>query len=207
MFSIFTRSGDWKSFYKDAPVTSIIILLNTIFLLVTIVAGGFNTTNLINLGAIYRELIYGTTGWWRILTAAFLHGGIIHFLSNAIIGLLTLSSALERMIGSKKFAFIYFGSLVLSGITVVVLSTPYAVTIGASGAIFGVLGSLLYITFFRRDMLSPKDIQSIRALIFINIIVTFAASNISVAGHVGGILSGFLLSFLVIRRNVFKVYH
>ncbi len=207
MFSIFHRSGDWKTFYRNSPVTSIIIVINTLFLIFTLITGGFDPNNLIKIGAIFPPDIIEITDYWRIFTAAFLHGGIIHFLSNMIIGVLTLSSALERLIGSKKFSFIYFGSMIVSGVLVVFFSEPSAVTIGASGAIFGVLGALLYITFYRKDMMSPRDAQSIRSLIVINIIFTFLAPGISIWGHVGGILSGFLLSFLVIRRNIFKVLH
>ncbi|AIO18631.1 Rhomboid protease GluP [Candidatus Izimaplasma bacterium HR1] len=207
MFSVFQRSGDWRQFYKNAPVTSVIIILNTLFLIVTLVTGGFSPNDLIEIGAIYKPVMTEVSDYWRIITAAFLHGGIIHFLGNMIIGVLTLSSALERLIGSKKFSIIYFGSLIISGLVVVFFSEVNAVTIGASGAIFGVLGSLLYITFYRRDMLSPRDTQSIRSLILINIVFTFLSAGISIWGHVGGILAGFLLSFLVIRRNIFKVLH
>ncbi len=207
MFSIFRRSGDWRTFYKNTPVTSVIIILHTVYLVVILATGGFDTFNLFNLGAIYKSAVIDHQEWWRIVTAGFMHGGMLHFLGNMVIGLLTLSSALERMIGSKKFSFIYFGSLLLSGLALVFFGSANAVTIGASGAIFGVLGSLLFITFYRRDMVSPQDIQSIRSLIFINILFTFLSGGISVSGHVGGIIVGFLLSFLVIRRNIFRVMH
>jgi len=203
MYSIFSRNGDWKTFYKNAPVTSILIIINTVMLLVTLLTGGFQG-EAIKLGAIIPfEIINGE--YWRIITAAFLHGGVLHFLSNMIIGLLSLSSALERLIGSKKFLIIYVGSLLISG-GVVLFFTNYP-TIGASGAIFGVLGALLYITVYRKDMLSYQDSQSIRALIFINIVFTFLGANISIPGHIGGIAAGYLISFLVIKRNIFKVMH
>lgn len=207
MFSIFQRSGDWRAFYKNAPVTSIILLVNTAFLIFTLISGGFSANNLVDIGAIYTPLMTGVGDYWRIITAGFLHGSILHFLSNMIIGVLTLSSALERLIGSKKFSFIYFGSMILSGLLVIFLSESNAVTIGASGAIFGVLGSLLYITLYRKDMLSARDGQSIRMLIVINIIFTLLAPGISVWGHAGGLIAGLLLSFLVIKRNIFRVMH
>lgn len=207
MYSIFQRTGDWRSFYKNAPVTSVILLLNTLFLLIIMITGGFDSKNLYDLGGIFPALMTDVTDYWRIFTAAFLHGGFIHYLSNMIIGVLTLSSALERLVGSKKFSFIYFGSLVISGIIVVQFGTQNGVTIGASGAIFGVLGSLLWITLYRKDMISLRDAQSIRMLIIVNIVFTFLSSDISVSGHVGGILAGFLLSFLVIKRNTFRVLH
>ncbi len=201
MFSVFTRSGDWKTFYKNAPVTSILIIINTVMLVFTMVTGGFDAEHLAEIGGIYYTYVIDNNEWWRIITAAFLHGGIVHYLSNMIIGLLTLSSALERLIGSKKFSIVYFGSLILSGLATVFFSNQYTVTIGASGAIFGALGCLLFITFYKRDMLSPQDIQSIRGLIFVNIIFTFLGGNISIPGHIGGIVSGFLLSFLILKKD------
>lgn len=207
MFSIFQRSGDWRTFYKNSPVTSVILLINTLFLLFTLVSGGFDANNLVEIGAIYTPLMTSVGDYWRIITAAFLHGSFLHFLSNMIIGVLTLSSALERLIGSKKFSFVYFGSMIISGLLVIFLSESNAVTIGASGAIFGVLGSLLYITLYRKDMMSPRDAQSIRMLIMINIVFTLLSPGISVWGHAGGLVAGLLLSFIVIKRNIFKVLH
>ena len=205
MFSIFQRSGDWRDFFRTSPITSYIIIINAIFLFFTIFSGGFSSSNLRAVGAIYTYDVIELGEWWRILSAAFLHGGFLHFFSNVIIGLLFLSSALERMIGSKKFAFIYFGSLLLSGLAVVFLGPENVPTIGASGAIFGVLGSLLYYTVYKKDRLSMRDIQSIRSLTFINIAFTLFMPGISMAGHIGGIVAGFLLSYLIIPRDTWQV--
>ena len=82
MFSIFQRSGDLKQFYKNAPVTSIILILNTVFLLVTLISGGFSPNNLIEIGAIYKPVMNEAGDYWRIITAAFLHGGIVHYCHN-----------------------------------------------------------------------------------------------------------------------------
>jgi rhomboid protease GluP len=209
MFSIFSRTGDWRTFYRTSPVTSIIIIVNTVFLLLTIVTGGFSfsSSHLRAIGAITRYDVLELNEWWRLVSAAFLHGGILHFLGNVVIGLLTLSSALERLIGSKKFAFIYFGSMVISGLAVVLFSPDNAVTIGASGAIFGVLGSLLYYTVYKRENLTYQDVQSVRTLSIINIVFTLLMPGISMSGHIGGIIAGFLLSYLVIKRDVFEVMH
>lgn len=204
MNSIFMRNGDFKTFFKTAPVTSVIIIINTLMLLITLITGGFGVYNLVELGALAPILIKNGD-YWRIITSAFLHGSVIHYLGNIVIGLLSLSSALERMIGSKKFTFIYFGSMILSGIAVTAFSVSNVITVGASGAIFGSLGCLLYIILYRKDLITQRDAQSITSLIVINIIFTFVYPSISIYGHLGGIIGGFLLSFLVIRRNVYKV--
>lgn len=205
MYSIFQRTGDLKSYYKNSPVTSIIIILNTLVFLATFILDTFTSISLNAYGAINQILIMEFGEWYRIFTAAFLHGSFLHYASNIIIGLYVLSAALEKLIGSKKFSIVYFGSLILSGLLVTFLSDPLTFSLGASGAIFGALGSLLYITLYRKDMLHPRDIQSIQGLIVVNIIFTFVWPNISIWGHVGGIISGFLLSYLLIKRDIFKV--
>lgn len=205
MNSLLNRTGNWKDFMRTSPVTSIIIIANTFMLLVVLITGGFTGENLARFGAIWPPYIFEFGEWWRLITAAFLHGSIIHFAGNVVIGLLTLSSSLERLLGSKKFSFIYFGSLILASISVLYLGGEYTLTIGASGAIFGVLGCYLYIMIYRKDMLSAQDIRSIGSLIAINLLFTLLFPGISIWGHFGGIVSGLLLSFLIIRRNVFKV--
>ena len=84
MFSIFRRTGDWRSFYRTSPVTSIIIVINTVFLLLTMITGGFGSAHLRSIGAITSFDVLEMGEWWRILSAAFLHGGVLHFLSNVI---------------------------------------------------------------------------------------------------------------------------
>jgi rhomboid protease GluP len=210
--SIFYRPSGWQDFWKTSPVTSVIIIINTVMFVATLVLGSFTVGNwLLFNGAIVPEFVLQFNEWWRILSAAFLHFGFLHFFGNVIIGLVALSSALERLIGSKRFAFIYFGSLILSGIAVVFFSADFAFTAGASGAIFGVLGAFLYIILYRGQELNRRDVDSLRSLIIINIVFTFlpALSNlftgstggISVSGHIGGIIAGFLLSYVVISRT------
>ena len=206
MKSVFRRDGDLKQFWKTSPITSVIIILNTLLFIVTILSGGFGTDNLDRLGGLSVDGILDGE-YYRFLMSAFLHGGVMHYISNTIIGLVVLSSGLERVIGSKKFSIIYFSSLILSAVVVFVYSyiaQPDALTIGASGAIFGVLGCLLYLTINRSELLYPQEIQSIRMLVIIQMVFTLFSDNISIPGHIGGIAAGFLLGFVVLKPK--KVY-
>ncbi len=202
MKSVFRREGDIKDFYKTSPVTSIIIIINTIFLLVTLLLGGFEISVLLRLGAMSKE-VYTEGEYFRLLTYGFLHADFMHFFSNMIIGVVVLSSGLERVIGSKKFSIIYFATLIM--VSLLTLGYTYffkdnLVSLGASGAIFGVLGALLYITINRPELIPKQEIQSIRVLIIVQIVFTFITPGVSIIGHVGGLAIGFLLSFLVIRK-------
>ena len=172
-------------------------------LIVTFVTGGFTGANLYRLGGLTVSSV-ASGEYYRIITAAFLHGDFLHFLSNMVIGLIVLGSGLERIIGSKKFTFIYVVSLIVSGITVYFfndLTNSLSITIGASGAIFGVLGSLLFITVYRKEMLLERDLQSVKMLALVQVVFTFLNSNVSIPGHIGGLAIGFLLGFLVIKTN------
>ena len=206
MKSVFRRDGDLKVFWKTSPVTSVIIIINTIMFLITIMRGGFSTPNLYRLGGLS---VFGIEAgdYYRFITAAFLHGGLMHYISNTIIGLFVLSSGLERVIGKHKFAIIYFSSLVLSSVVVYFYSylfQPNTLTIGASGAIFGVLGALLYLTLYREELLFPQEIKSIRMLVLLQMVFTLISANISIPGHIGGFAAGFLLSYIVLRPK--KLY-
>lgn len=201
--SIFTRTGTIQDFLKERPVSSMLLIINTIFLIITLLTGGFNIINLYKLGAIFPQAVKDGQ-YYRIITASFLHGSMIHFISNMIIGVSFLGSALEKKIGPIKFIIIYLISVIGSGTLVVFFSD--GITIGASGGIFGVLGSLLYISFFREDFITPSDKQSIWGLTGIQVLFTFIGNQVSIPGHLGGLLAGFLISFLLIGNKKDNVY-
>jgi len=135
--------------------------------------------------------------WWRMLTGGFLHGGIIHLAFNMFL-LWMLGSQLERLLGTTSYLILYFGSL-LSGTLGVMLLDPLAITVGASGAVFGLMGATVVYQF--RRGLSPWS-NGIGSLLIINLIFTFARPNISVGGHIGGLLGGLFIGWLIDEIDV-----
>jgi membrane associated rhomboid family serine protease len=132
--------------------------------------------------------------WWRLITAAFLHYGPFHLAIN-MYSLFFAGTLLEQLIGRWRFALLYLMSGVAGGAGAVLVS-PNAVTVGASGAIFGILGGLFLLE--RRGNIATGG--QIAGLIVINLIFTFAlASHISVGGHVGGLIGGFVLMLLLVQ--------
>jgi membrane associated rhomboid family serine protease len=132
--------------------------------------------------------------WWRLLTAAFLHYGPFHLAIN-MYSLYFAGTLLEQLIGRWRFALLYIVSGVAGGAGAVLVN-PNAVTVGASGAIFGILGGLFLLE--RRGNIATGG--QIAGLIVINLIFTFAlASHISVGGHVGGLIGGFVLMLLLMQ--------
>lgn len=183
-------------YYRLHPVTSLILLINLMMVIVLTTTGGFGLDNLIRYGAIYPALVTEYNQYYRILTAMILHGSFLHFLMNSFV-LYYLGGHMERLIGPFKYLVVYLLSGVVSSLFVIFLGPAGAVTIGASGAIFGVMGGLLTLTFIRKQWFNPQAIRSIRQLMVINLIITFVIPNISREGHIGGLIVGLLLFFII----------
>ena len=122
--------------------------------------------------------------WWRLLTAAFLHYGPFHLLMN-MVALYWFGSLLERRIGSGRFLLLYLVSG-LAGSAGALLFDPLRPTVGASGAIFGVLGAGLVLEQQRDYVFGGSAL----GIIVINLVLTFAIPNISIGGHLGGLIGG-----------------
>ncbi len=202
--SIFSSYGSFKDFWKKSPVTTVLIFLVFFMVIVTYFTGGFTVGNLLDLGALDPVLVKDGE-YYRLFTVMFLHGSVEHFISNTVIGLFVLSGTLERLIKPIKFAILYIvaglGASLFIVFTSVETRLGFDVTVGASGAIFAVLGCLLYISIFRHDLINKAERKSIYALIAIQMVFTFATPMISIPGHVGGLISGFILSFFLISRK------
>jgi membrane associated rhomboid family serine protease len=125
--------------------------------------------------------------WWRLVTAAFLHYGPIHIALN-MFSLYYAGSILETAIGRWRFLLLYMVSGV-AGSAGAIFWSPNSLTVGASGAIFGVLGGLLVLE--RRGHLATGG--QVLGLIVLNLLFTFAVPGISRGGHIGGLIAGILV--------------
>lgn len=123
--------------------------------------------------------------WWRIFTGAFLHAGIIHLGMNMLL-LWFLSQELEPALGRARFVLLYVVALLGGSLGVLVVS-PMSPTVGASGAVFGLMGALIVLQL--RAKQSPWQ-SGIGGLVLINLAFTFMVPGISIGGHVGGLLAG-----------------
>jgi membrane associated rhomboid family serine protease len=150
-----------------------------------------------SVGALYGPLV-ARGAWWRLLTSGFLHSGLVHLAFN-MVALVAFGPVLEREVGRLGFVAIYFTSLVAGSLGALLLS-PGAVTLGASGAIFGVLGAILV-----GQRMAGVNVRSsgILALIVINLVFTVATPGISIGGHVGGLAGGVIGGLLLFNRRLF----
>ena len=136
--------------------------------------------------------------WWLLITAGFLHGSIIHLLFNVYI-LWVLGSQLESIVGKAKFIIIYFGSL-LGGSLASYLFSPFgSYSIGASGAIFGLMGAMLVVGRKRN-----LDISQITTLVVINVVIGFVLSGIDWRAHLGGLAAGAFITWFLINATSLK---
>src|SRR5439155_21706272 len=124
--------------------------------------------------------------WWRLITAAFLHYGPFHLFMN-MLGLYWFGSLLEQRIGSGKFLLLYLVSG-LAGSAGALVVDPRVPTVGASGAIFGILGAGLVLERQRDYVFGGSAL----GVIVINLVLTFSIANISIGGHIGGLIRGAL---------------
>jgi membrane associated rhomboid family serine protease len=138
--------------------------------------------------------------WWRMLSAAFLHYGPFHLLVN-MYSLYFAGSLLEAVVGRWRFLLFYLATGIAGSAGAILLS-PGSVTVGASGAIFGVLGGLLVLERERHIATGGQ----VAGLIVINLVITFAVSGISIGGHIGGLISGIVLMWLLLRFRRSMLY-
>ena len=127
---------------------------------------------------------------YRLITAAFVHYGLLHLALN-MYALYLIGGVFERYIGPARFFAVYMISA-LAGSFGALLITPHAPTVGASGAIFGLMGALF---IFERQRGMALLGGSIGGLIVVNLLFTFGIPGISIGGHVGGLIGGGLVAF------------
>jgi membrane associated rhomboid family serine protease len=175
--------------------TYTLVAINVLLFLVEMAQGvmvrGVGGSQLVDDGAIYGPAI-ADGEWWRMITGGFLHAGLIHIAFNMYL-LWILGGALERFAGSLRFLAIYFVAL-LWGSAGALLLSPDSRTVGASGAVFGLMAALFLLERQKGIALLGG---SVGALLAINLVFTFAFPGVSIGGHIGGILGGVAAAFVL----------
>ncbi|MFW6298968.1 MAG: rhomboid family intramembrane serine protease [Bacillota bacterium] len=197
---VFDANKRLQSFPATNPVSTLLIAAVTVMFVITLLFGGFNQETLLELGALYEPLVIEEGQWYRLFSVMFLHGSAIHYILNTLFGLYIIGGALERQIGPLKYLLVYIVSGIIASFTIVAayfISGQPVLTVGASGAIYGVLGAFLYLVVNHKEWFDPRDIQGIKALIFINVVFTFLSENISIPGHIGGLIGGYAIATLM----------
>ncbi|HLH66024.1 MAG TPA: rhomboid family intramembrane serine protease [Solirubrobacteraceae bacterium] len=181
--------------------TRVLVALNVVVFLGEVATGtplgGVSASGIGTLytkGALWGPLITQSHQYYRLLTAGFLHDGLLHILFNMWF-LYVMGALLEPAIGRLNFVIVYFVSL-LAGSFGALLFTPDGVTVGASGACFGILGALMVVAHDRGMNVwrGPLGLTLI-----INIVFDLTVPGISIGGHLAGVVAGALCGWLIVR--------
>lgn len=177
---------------KKPIITVSLIIINVIVFILMYILGkdSQDAFTLIKFGAFQKDLILGGE-YYRLITSAFLHIGIFHLLFNCY-ALYVIGRQLESFLGKIKFLIIYLVSALCGSLMSMIF--PISISAGASGAIFGLLGSLLYFGYNYRVYLGTVLKSQIIPLILINLIFGFMVSGINNAAHIGGLIGGMLIT-------------
>jgi membrane associated rhomboid family serine protease len=182
--------------FSAFPATMVLIAINVIVYLVEIAggSGGINNPSgkiVVDLGLFGPYVNEGE--WYRLVTSGFLHADLLHIGFNMLL-LYFLGRLLEPALGTVRFVALYFACLLAGSFGALILD-PNALTLGASGAIFGLAGATFVIARGRgMDAIAAE----IGFLIVFNLVISFSVSNISVGGHLGGLVAGLICGLAVV---------
>lgn len=193
---------------KNLPyVTVSLIVLNIIVYLIMELLGDTENPMFIYLyGGMYPTLLTQEHQWWRLFTAGFVHFGIKHLVNNMVI-LACMGSRVERITGHIRMLIIYILSLLggtLLSYYMMLFTGDYAVSAGASGAIFGLIGGFLWMVIRNKGQIDGITVRGILFMIFISIYYGFSAGGIDNWGHIGGLATGFVSAIFLYHRKCQK---
>lgn len=185
--------------HRDYWLTPVIIYLNTAIFVLTVLYTGsllsFDPRALVMLGANYEPFTVAGQ-WWRLLSSVFLHAGLLHLVFNMIV-LANIGIFLEPLLGRRSFALVYVLTGLLASLTSLFFNVG-AVSVGASGAIFGLYG--FFLALLTTSLLKPEFrkafLRNTLGFVVINVAIGFAIGPIDNAAHLGGLGSGFMLGYL-----------
>jgi len=200
---------------RAGTATKALIGINVVVMLVSILSGGANavagggwggllggSTPLTEFGAVLGSAVYGPAGdvvphgivhgeWYRLFTAMFLHYGVLHLLMN-MYALWFLGREVERVLGPVRFVGLYLLAGLGGNVAAYLFSAPNSMTAGASTAVFGMM-SAIFVLLKRLNL----SVAPILPVIAINVVFTLVISNISVAGHFGGLVVGAVVAAIL----------
>lgn len=179
---------------KRIIVTKILIAINIIMYLLSLIISNNFTESLIILGANNRGLVLHGE-YYRLITCAFLHGSLLHLFVN-MYSLWIIGSQVETYIGKIKYLIIYLLSALMGSLFSIIF-LENSLSVGASGAIFGLMGALLYFGYHYRLYLSNALTSQIIPIIVLNLSLGFISTSIDNGAHIGGLIGGYLSTMIV----------
>ena len=194
---------------KKAPCTVVLIAVNTaVFLALSVIGMTEDAGFMLQHGAMYAPDILYNGKYYELFTSMFLHFGFSHLMNNMVM-LLVIGYSLEPEIGKIRFLLIYLGSGLMGNLVSAwfdVNQGSYAVSAGASGAIFGIVGALLYVAIRNHGRVGEISTRGLVLMAGLSLYYGFTAQGVDNAAHIGGLVSGFLLAVLTYWKHKPKHY-
>jgi membrane associated rhomboid family serine protease len=197
------RLANMRAHWTRKPIVTWTLLgvIAAMFVLEEALGGSENDLVLTRLGGQVPSMILDGQPW-RLISSAFLHAGILHVGLNSYV-LWIVGSSLERMLGSARFLVAYTFSLVLASLASLALSDA-SLTVGASGAVFGLFGVEAVVVFLRPDLLPTGMRQAHARNVLLNLAINVVNSfqpNIATIAHFGGGLAGALIGYFIVPQR------
>jgi membrane associated rhomboid family serine protease len=193
-----TKVRTIRSTSTSPVVTQVLIAINVAAFIAEIASGGQLGTGIggtvVDKGGLLGPAIADQHQYWRLITSGFLHEGLMHIFVN-MLSLYLIGPVLEPAIGRLNFAVVYFASL-LAGSFGALLFAPQVITVGASGAIFGVFGALIVVARARGI---PFWQSGLGFVLVFNLVLSVSIRGISVGGHLGGLIAGLITGWLIVE--------
>ena len=177
-----------------------------VFLIVEFTGSSQNTMHMLDCGAAYTPMIIQGGEYYRLFTCMFLHFGIYHIANNMLV-LFVLGQRLEPVVGKIKFILIYLlgglGGNIFSFI-MEMKSADYAVSAGASGAVFAVMGAMLYVVIRNHGRIQDISVRQMMIMAGFSLYFGFTSTGVDNAAHVGGMVCGFILAAVLYHPGNFS---
>ena len=196
--------------YKKLPICTIAIAAANvlIFLGLSFMRMTEDSAFMMEHGAMYVPYLMNGERYYTLITSMFLHFGFSHLMNNMVM-LLVIGYSLEPEIGKIRFLLIYLGSGLMGNLVSAwfdVSQGSYAVSAGASGAIFGIVGALLYVAIRNHGRVGEISTRGLVLMAGLSLYYGFTAQGVDNAAHIGGLISGFLLAVLTYWKHKPKHY-
>lgn len=184
--------------YRNSKATfTFLTIMVVYFIFMTLNGGTTDAQNLIRHGALFPPFILEYKHYYRFITSIFIHIGIAHIFFNGY-ALYVLGPQIEELLGSKKY-ILFFLLTGIGGNIITFFFNFVSVSAGASGSLFGLFGAFLYLIHRHKSMITPHGRRGILRVVGINLLLTFISPSISTTAHLGGLVAGYLLSYIFIK--------
>ncbi|WP_110926391.1 rhomboid family intramembrane serine protease [Bacillus massiliglaciei] len=190
---MFIRTENFQAYIRSFPAVSGLILFFVLIFVLTLFPGPLGQFIYINGTGVNLYIENGQ--WWRLATPIFLHGSFTHLLLNSF-SLAIFGPGLEKLIGSARFILFFLTAGILASAATYLFHPLTYSHVGASGAIFGVLGFYVYLAAFKKSLFTANEVNTIYTLTVIGVIMTFIQPQINATGHIAGLAAGFITARL-----------